>query len=87
MENGVNQNRRLKLLFDASSFKATDDFPLKTLLLLPSNLKNVSDLCYHLITKFDLKKECPNGVTLSVEGFSVPLSQDVSIVRENDVIT
>lgn len=88
MENGNSYaSRRLKLSFDAKSFKASDDFPLKTLVLVPGSLKNVSDLCYHILSKFDLKKECPNGISLSIDDFSIPPTQEVSIVRENDVIT
>ena len=79
-------SKRLKIVFDEKYFKSTPDFPLKTWFLLPANLKFVTDLNLHIIQKFELKKECPHGIIIQMDGFVVPSTQDINIIRENDTI-
>ncbi|KAF3779545.1 Coilin [Nymphaea thermarum] len=55
-------------------------------LLLNSGIVTVSDLSLHILRSFNLENICPNGVTLSVEGFVLPFFESICILRDSDII-
>ncbi|XP_031480752.1 coilin isoform X2 [Nymphaea colorata] len=55
-------------------------------LRLNSSIATISDLSLHILRSFNLENICPNGVTLSVEGFVLPFFESICILRDSDII-
>lgn len=90
--------KRVRLHFPDDEFPFLDQDLRKCLFLVPTSMVLVGDLLHHISKKFSLSKHCPEGtqivctnqskgIQLCIEDFSIPPSQDISIVRETDTIT
>jgi len=79
--------KRVKVIFDDSISNIDPNLYQKSWLLIPDNLKLISDLCYAVLQQFQLQKACPNGINLYLEDCMLPATQDVALVRENDTIS
>ncbi|XP_076892516.1 coilin-like [Bidens hawaiensis] len=56
-------------------------------LIEPHKHPNISDICDHLLHKFNLQHSCPNGILLFMEGFVLPPSESTRILKDNDIIS
>ncbi|KAI3816772.1 hypothetical protein L1987_16476 [Smallanthus sonchifolius] len=56
------------------------------ILIEPNQLPKISDVCNHLLHKFNLRSSCPNGILLFMEGFVLPPSESTRILNDNDII-
>ncbi|KAL6854300.1 hypothetical protein ACP4OV_019203 [Aristida adscensionis] len=55
-------------------------------LLLGPELATVADLAAHVVDSFRLRRSCPAGVVLSMDGFALPPFESTCIFRDNDVV-
>ncbi|KAL6893449.1 hypothetical protein ACP4OV_007547 [Aristida adscensionis] len=55
-------------------------------LLLGPELATVADLAAHVVDYFRLRRSCPSGVVLSMDGFALPPFESTCIFRDNDVV-
>nr|CAB3465727.1 unnamed protein product [Digitaria exilis] len=55
-------------------------------LLLRPELATVADLAAHVATRFRLRRSCPSGVSLSMDGFALPPFESTCIFRDKDII-
>ncbi|MFS7994811.1 putative coilin [Helianthus anomalus] len=56
------------------------------MLIEPNQHPKISDVCSHVIHQFNLLSSCPNGVVLYMEGFVLPASESIRILKDNDII-
>jgi hypothetical protein len=71
--------RRLKLIFDDNI--AADSFR-KSWIVVPHDLKLVSDLSLWILQKFQLNTECSNGILLYLDDFALPPTQGTKYFNE-----
>nr|CAB3461933.1 unnamed protein product [Digitaria exilis] len=55
-------------------------------LLLRPELATVADLAAHVAARFRLRRSCPSGVSLSMDGFALPPFESTCIFRDKDII-
>ncbi|NP_001170284.2 Coilin-like isoform 1 [Zea mays] len=80
---------RLRLLFENSRLLQRvqrDEGLRRCWLLLSPELDTVADLAAHVAARFRLRRTCPRGVVLSMDGFTLPPFESTCIFRDNDII-
>ncbi|PUZ66870.1 hypothetical protein GQ55_3G378400 [Panicum hallii var. hallii] len=80
---------RLRLVFENRRLlrRAERDEGLgRCWLLLRPELATVADLAAHVAARFRLRRSCPSGVTLSMDGFALPPFESTCIFRDEDII-
>ncbi|CAJ2667915.1 unnamed protein product [Trifolium pratense] len=80
---------RLRLLFDDRRIltKSKKKEGLKRCwFLLKPNLTTISDLTSHLQNLFRLNRTCPDGITLSMDGFVLPSFESTCILKDKDIV-
>ncbi|CAD6263903.1 unnamed protein product [Miscanthus lutarioriparius] len=80
---------RLRLLFENSRLLRRvqrDEGLRRCWLLLSPELATVADLAAHVAARFRLRRTCPRGVVLSMDGFTLPPFESTCIFRDNDII-
>ncbi|KAL6622930.1 hypothetical protein ACP70R_032809 [Stipagrostis hirtigluma subsp. patula] len=80
---------RLRLVFDNRRLlrrAQRDDGLRRCWLLLRPELATVADLADHVADRFRLRRSCPRGVVLSMDGFALPPFESTCIFRDNDII-
>jgi hypothetical protein len=75
---------RIKLIFEDNILIAEEY--RKIWFLIPDTVHYVSDLLYLIKTKFSLKKASSNGLYLVLDEFTLPYTQNIQLIRENDVL-
>ncbi|WJX39644.1 hypothetical protein P8452_27166 [Trifolium repens] len=80
---------RLRLLFDdrriLSKSKKKEGLKRCWFLLKP-HLTTISDLTSHLQNLFRLNRTCPDGITLSMDGFVLPSFESTCILKDKDIV-
>ncbi|CAL4907080.1 unnamed protein product [Urochloa decumbens] len=80
---------RLRLVFENRRIlrRAERDEGLRRCwLLLRPELDTVADLAAHVSERFRLRRSCPEGVVLSMDGFALPPFESTCIFRDMDII-
>ncbi|CAN6328904.1 unnamed protein product [Urochloa humidicola] len=80
---------RLRLVFENRRIlrRAERDEGLQRCwLLLRPDLDTVADLAAHVAERFRLRRSCPHGVVLSMDGFALPPFESICIFRDKDII-
>ncbi|XP_022681263.1 coilin isoform X1 [Setaria italica] len=80
---------RLRLVFENRRLlrRAERDEGLRRCwLLLRPEIATVADLAAHVAARFRLRRSCPGGVVLSVDGFALPPFESICIFRDKDII-
>ncbi|CAN6355805.1 unnamed protein product [Urochloa humidicola] len=80
---------RLRLVFENRRIlrRAERDEGLRRCwLLLRPELDTVADLAAHVAERFRLRRSCPHGVVLSMDGFALPPFESTCIFRDKDII-
>ncbi|XP_076883094.1 coilin-like [Bidens hawaiensis] len=82
---------RIRITFDDCSVlnltQRSDGMTNSWTLIQPNQHPNISDVCVHLLHKFNLQHSCPNGIILFMEGFVLPPSESTRILKDNDIIS
>ncbi|KEH35287.1 hypothetical protein MTR_3g086550 [Medicago truncatula] len=80
---------RLRLLFDdrnmLSKSKKKEGLKCCWFLLKP-HLTTISDLASHILAVFRLHRNCPDGITLSMDGFVLPSFESTCILKDKDIV-
>ncbi|XP_035820651.1 coilin isoform X10 [Zea mays] len=80
---------RLRLIFENSRLLRRvqrDEGLRRCWLLLSPELATVANLAAHVAARFRLRRTCPRGVVLSMDGFTLPPFESTCIFRDNDII-
>ncbi|KAD0345284.1 hypothetical protein E3N88_44421 [Mikania micrantha] len=81
---------RVRLVFDDRSIlsetQRSDAMNNSWLLLKLQQHRTISDVCTHLLHIFNLHRSCPNGILLSMEGFTLPPFESTEILKEKEII-
>ncbi|CAL5093848.1 unnamed protein product [Urochloa decumbens] len=79
---------RLRLVFKNRRIlrRAERDEGLRRCWLLLPELDTVADLAAHVSERFRLRRSCPDGVVLSMDGFALPPFESTCIFRDKDII-
>lgn len=80
------QGKRIKVILEEDDFPQLIDTIRKTYFFVPASLKTIDDLGSALLQKFNLKGDCPYGLNLLVNGFCLPPSEPISVVRDEDQV-
>ncbi|XP_024991465.1 coilin-like isoform X2 [Cynara cardunculus var. scolymus] len=84
------QSVRLRLLFEDRSIlseaQRSDGMNRSWLLIEPQQHRKISDVCNHLLQYFNLRRSCPNGIHLYMEGFVLPPSESTRILKDKEII-
>ncbi|XP_039124619.1 coilin-like [Dioscorea cayenensis subsp. rotundata] len=82
--------RRVRVVFDDHRHLLTKPQRLdglkKCWLLLRPKLATISDLSSHLSRRFHLRRSCPLGLVLSMDGFVLPSFESTYILNDGDII-
>lgn len=54
--------------------------------LLKPQFHTISDVVSYILHSFDLYDSCPNGITLSMDGFALPPFESTNILKDKDII-
>lgn len=54
--------------------------------LLKPHLTTISDLASHILAVFRLHRNCPDGITLSMDGFVLPSFESTCILKDKDIV-
>ena len=74
---------RVRLTFDESMLLGEAQ---RVWFKVPPDAKVVADIMHAILDAFPVRRLCPKGILLSVDGFALPPSQSAEIVHENDLI-
>ncbi|XP_021992946.1 coilin [Helianthus annuus] len=81
---------RLRLVFEDRSIlsktQRSDGMNHSWLLLKSQQHPTISDICSHLLRIFKLHRSCPNGILLSMEGFTLPPFESTEILKDKEII-
>ncbi|XP_076889329.1 coilin-like isoform X2 [Bidens hawaiensis] len=81
---------RIRLVFLDPSIltkpQRSDGMNNSWLLIRPQQHPTVSDVITHLIHVFKLRSRCPDGILLSMEGFTLPPFESTEILKDKDII-
>ncbi|KAI3694178.1 hypothetical protein L1987_77139 [Smallanthus sonchifolius] len=81
---------RLRLVFEDRSIltktQRSDGMNRSWLLLKLQQHPTISDVCTHLLHIFKLRRSCPNGILLSMEGFTLPPFESTEILQDKEII-
>ncbi|KAJ0493513.1 putative coilin [Helianthus annuus] len=84
------QALRIRVAFDDCSVlnlaQRSDGMNNSWMLIEPNQHPKISDVCSRVIHQFNLLSSCPNGVVLYMEGFVLPPSESIRILKDNDII-
>uniref|UniRef100_A0ACD5ZTN0 Uncharacterized protein n=1 Tax=Avena sativa TaxID=4498 RepID=A0ACD5ZTN0_AVESA len=80
---------RLRLVFDNRRLlrrSQREDGLRRCWLLVGPELATVADLSAHVAARFHLRRSCPGGIVLTMDGFSLPPFESTCIFRDKDII-
>ncbi|KAI3728355.1 hypothetical protein L6452_16989 [Arctium lappa] len=55
-------------------------------LLKSQQHRTISDVCTHLLHIFKLRRSCPNGILLSMDGFVLPSFESTEMLKDKEII-
>ncbi|XP_022024778.1 coilin isoform X2 [Helianthus annuus] len=81
---------RVRLVFEDRSIltktQRSDGMNNTWLLLKLQQHPTIADVCTHLLRIFNLRRSCPNGILLSMEGFALPSFESTEILKDKEII-
>ncbi|KAI3733461.1 hypothetical protein L6452_12904 [Arctium lappa] len=84
------QSLRIRLLFEDRSLltdaQRSDGMNRSWILIEPHHHRKISDVCNHLLQYFNLRRSCPNGIHLYMDGFVLPPSESTRILKDKEII-
>eukprot|EP00899_Mesostigma_viride_P005837 jgi/Mesvir1/15254/Mv06475-RA.1 len=82
------QQPRIRLTFEAGLLEADAQDFSRSWYLVPSRLHLIGDLIQRLLHEFPMAASAqPEGIQLLVDGFVLPPLQDISLLRDGDVVS
>ncbi|XP_076905732.1 coilin-like [Bidens hawaiensis] len=88
---GTPSSLRIRLIFEGRSIlsktQRSDGMNHAWLLLKLQQLRTISDVSTYLLDIFKLRRSCPNGILLSMEGFALPPFESTEILKDKEIIS
>ncbi|XP_024995543.1 coilin-like isoform X1 [Cynara cardunculus var. scolymus] len=81
---------RVRLVFEDRSIlsktQRSDGMDHSWFLLKSQQHRTISDVCTHLLHIFKLRRSCPNGILLSMDGFVLPSFESTEMLKDKEII-
>lgn len=81
---------RVRLVFEDRSIlsetQRSDGMEHSWFLLKSQQHRTISDVCTHLLHIFKLRRSCPNGILLSMDGFVLPSFESTEMLKDKEII-
>lgn len=86
----VRSSIKLKLIFaepeSILSPRQVQDCLEQCWILLPASCRTIGDVSAFITGSFGLHATCPDGISLAMEGFTLPLSQSAGLLQDFDLV-